>query len=258
MLAGVVQGEGAAGAPRPGSTAPSGPPSWRGACPPGPACPPRAPWPRRRGWRADGGAGLRAPDRRGLRLGAGGGRHLRRAGAPGDPHRAPLPPPAVAPARRPPATPPRPPPATGWLGVGPAGPGRPARAVGRGPSRLRLPARRPGLGDLPPRRWRRLLARRWREAGRSPALGRYGDPAGYRPLREALAGYLTRSRGLRCTPEQVVVVSGSQQALDLLARVGLDPGDARPWRSRATRRRGPSCKRPGPAWCPWRWTTGGW
>ena len=75
-------------------------------------------------------------------------------------------------------------------------------------------------------RWRRLLARRWREAGRSPALGRYGDPAGFRPLREALAGYLARARGVRCSPEQVVVVSGSQQALDLLARVCLDPGDA--------------------------------
>ncbi|HEX2516452.1 MAG TPA: PLP-dependent aminotransferase family protein [Chloroflexota bacterium] len=88
---------------------------------------------------------------------------------------------------------------------------------------------RPGVPDweiFPHVRWRRLLARRWREAGRSPALERYGDPAGYWPLREALAGYLTRSRGLRCTPEQVVVVSGSQQALDLLARVGLDPGDA--------------------------------
>jgi GntR family transcriptional regulator / MocR family aminotransferase len=88
---------------------------------------------------------------------------------------------------------------------------------------------RPGVPDweiFPHVRWRRLLARRWREAGRSPALGRYGDPAGYRPLREALAGYLARSRGLRCAPEQIVVVSGSQQALDLLARVALDPGDA--------------------------------
>ena len=90
---------------------------------------------------------------------------------------------------------------------------------------------RPGVPDwetFPHTLWRRLLARRWTAAGRLPALaalGHYGDPAGYRPLREALAAYLARSRGVRCAPDQVVIVSGSQQALDLLARVCLDPGD---------------------------------
>ncbi|MGH2353086.1 MAG: PLP-dependent aminotransferase family protein, partial [Chloroflexota bacterium] len=87
---------------------------------------------------------------------------------------------------------------------------------------------RPGVPDweaFPHTRWRRLLSRTWRDAGRLPALGQYGDPAGYRPLREALAAYLARSRGLRCTAEQVVIVNGSQQALDLLARVCVDPGD---------------------------------
>jgi GntR family transcriptional regulator/MocR family aminotransferase len=95
----------------------------------------------------------------------------------------------------------------------------------------------PDWGAFPHVRWRRLLARRWREAGRaggepdgSPsgepaALSQYGDPAGYLPLREALATFLGRFRGVRCTAGQIVVVSGSQQALDLLARVCLDPGD---------------------------------
>ena len=87
---------------------------------------------------------------------------------------------------------------------------------------------RPGVPDwtsFPRTRWRRLLARRLRGAETEPALGQYGDPAGYRPLREALASYLAQSRGLRCTADQVVITSGSQQALDLLARVCLNPGD---------------------------------
>ena len=82
----------------------------------------------------------------------------------------------------------------------------------------------PALEEFPRREWRQISARRWR---RPPGglLG-YGDPAGYRPLREAIAGYLGAARAARCSPEQVVVVSGSQQALDLAARVLLDPGDA--------------------------------
>src|SRR5262249_23207181 len=49
---------------------------------------------------------------------------------------------------------------------------------------------------------------------------------GYGPLREAIANYLQTSRGVRCDPGQVFVVNGSQQALDLTARMLLDPGDA--------------------------------
>ena len=88
---------------------------------------------------------------------------------------------------------------------------------------------RPGVPDwdaFPHVRWRRLLARRWRQAPAEPALGQYGDPAGYGPLREVLAAYLGRSRGLRCTADDLIIVTGSQQALDLLARVRLDPGSA--------------------------------
>ena len=47
---------------------------------------------------------------------------------------------------------------------------------------------------------------------------------GYKPFREALAIYLRTSRGVRCDADQIMVVSGSQQALDLCARVLLDPG----------------------------------
>ena len=71
--------------------------------------------------------------------------------------------------------------------------------------------------------WRRLLARYL--STDDAMLSRYGSVAGFYPLREALADYLSRERGVRCTAEQVVVVSGAQQVLDILARLLLNPGD---------------------------------
>ncbi len=82
----------------------------------------------------------------------------------------------------------------------------------------------PELGAFPFEVWGRLLARAWR---RPPeALARHGDPAGHRPLREAIAGYLSGVRALRCDWTQVIVTSGAQQGLDLAARRLLDPGAA--------------------------------
>ncbi|MDX1412574.1 MAG: PLP-dependent aminotransferase family protein [Candidatus Promineifilaceae bacterium] len=71
--------------------------------------------------------------------------------------------------------------------------------------------------------WRRLLARYL--STDDMMLSRYGSVAGFSPLREAVAAYLARQRGVRCTTEQVVIVSGAQQALDILARLLLNPGD---------------------------------
>jgi len=82
----------------------------------------------------------------------------------------------------------------------------------------------PALDAFPRRLWTRLANRRWR-CGHDLPLA-YSDPAGFRPLREAIAGHVAAARGAHCTAEQVLVVSGSQQALDLAARVLLDPGDA--------------------------------
>jgi GntR family transcriptional regulator/MocR family aminotransferase len=56
-------------------------------------------------------------------------------------------------------------------------------------------------------------------------LSRFGSVAGFYPLREALAEYLTRWRGVVSQPEQVVIVNGAQQALDILARLLLEAGD---------------------------------
>ena len=82
---------------------------------------------------------------------------------------------------------------------------------------------RPDWDTFPRQVWGRLTARQVRE--RSEELASYGDPAGYRPLREAIATHLGQTRGVRCTAEQVVVVNGSQQGADLLIRLFLDPGD---------------------------------
>ena len=50
-------------------------------------------------------------------------------------------------------------------------------------------------------------------------------PRGYLPLREAIADYLGAARGVRCTADQVIVVSGIQHGLDLAARLALNAGD---------------------------------
>jgi GntR family transcriptional regulator/MocR family aminotransferase len=81
----------------------------------------------------------------------------------------------------------------------------------------------PAVEEFPHQAWRRLLARRARAA--SLRSLQYGSPEGYGPLREAIAGYLGRARAVACGPEQVIIVNGSQQALDLTARLLLDPGD---------------------------------
>lgn len=81
----------------------------------------------------------------------------------------------------------------------------------------------PGLDVFPFDVWARLEARRWR---RPPHELGYGAPAGYPPLRNALAAYLGASRGVNCTPEQIIITSGSQQALFLIATMLLAPNDA--------------------------------
>lgn len=81
----------------------------------------------------------------------------------------------------------------------------------------------PDLRAFPLVTWQALSHRLLRRTGRG-LLG-YGDAAGYQPLREAIAHYLNQSRGVRCDAEQVIVVSSSQQALQLTASLLLDVGD---------------------------------
>jgi len=82
----------------------------------------------------------------------------------------------------------------------------------------------PALDQFPAELWARLIARRARMLPRQQMT--YGDAMGFRPLREALADHLRTVRSVRCTADQIMIVSGSQQALALAARVLVAPGDA--------------------------------
>ena len=81
----------------------------------------------------------------------------------------------------------------------------------------------PAISDFPSEAWARIVSRRARRV--SLRTLRYGRALGYAPLREAIAHYVTRARGVAATPDQVIVVNGSQQALDLVTRLLVDPGD---------------------------------
>jgi GntR family transcriptional regulator / MocR family aminotransferase len=81
----------------------------------------------------------------------------------------------------------------------------------------------PALDLFPRTLWARITARRLRDPSINLLLG--CNPLGYRPLREAIADYLNTSRGVQCTAEQVAIVSGVQEALDLVTRIFLNPGD---------------------------------
>jgi GntR family transcriptional regulator/MocR family aminotransferase len=85
---------------------------------------------------------------------------------------------------------------------------------------------RPGraaFGDLPYALWCRLLGSRARRASLRDLD--YGPPQGRWELREAIATRLRRLRGVDASPERIVIVNGTQQALDLISRVLLNPGD---------------------------------
>lgn len=82
----------------------------------------------------------------------------------------------------------------------------------------------PAIDLFPADLWARTAARVLRRAPRS--LYGHGHVAGYPPLQRAIAEYVGASRGVRCAPEQVLVTTGAQQALDLIGRLLIDPGDA--------------------------------
>ena len=81
----------------------------------------------------------------------------------------------------------------------------------------------PALDEFPVKKWSKIFNR----TNYNLALLNlgYGEAAGYRLLREAIADYLRTYRAVNCTPDQIVIVNGSQQGLDLIARVLLKPGD---------------------------------
>jgi GntR family transcriptional regulator/MocR family aminotransferase len=71
--------------------------------------------------------------------------------------------------------------------------------------------------------WRRLMARELRPAALD--WGQYGEPSGHTGLRAAIARHIGISRSVRTSADDVIVTQGAQQALDLIGRVLIDPGD---------------------------------
>jgi GntR family transcriptional regulator / MocR family aminotransferase len=72
--------------------------------------------------------------------------------------------------------------------------------------------------------WRRVCSRQMKTLEKVNL--RYAEPLGEMSLRTEVAQYLRAARAVRCDPEQIVIVSGAQQALDLSVRSLIDPGDA--------------------------------
>ncbi|HEV2515690.1 MAG TPA: PLP-dependent aminotransferase family protein [Devosia sp.] len=86
---------------------------------------------------------------------------------------------------------------------------------------------RTGLPDaslFPHRQWRRLVNRALRIAEINPQ-GKYDTPAGHPRLRSAIARHIGVSRGITASEDDLVITSGTQQAIDLVSRVLLEPGD---------------------------------
>lgn len=81
----------------------------------------------------------------------------------------------------------------------------------------------PALSDFPFDIWSRLAMQVYRGLS-NQHLG-YDDAAGYWPLREAVAEHVQINRAVRCNPDQVIIVQGTQQALYLAGSLLLQPGD---------------------------------
>lgn len=80
----------------------------------------------------------------------------------------------------------------------------------------------PAIDVFPMDLWSRLVAR----YSRRRDLVRYISSKGYAPLLGAIAAHLRTERGLECSPRQIYITSGAQQAFNFLAEILLDPGDA--------------------------------
>jgi GntR family transcriptional regulator/MocR family aminotransferase len=80
---------------------------------------------------------------------------------------------------------------------------------------------RPFTTQLPADVWRRV----WNDVSGQLPPSDYGAPAGDPELRAAIAGYLRRSRGVACGTDDVIITGGALQAVDLVTRATVEPGD---------------------------------
>jgi GntR family transcriptional regulator/MocR family aminotransferase len=125
------------------------------------------------------------------------------------------------------------PPLSGHHSSSPSGPRRVSRRSSLYPVLPSLPfvrgwgsfgVHQPALDQFPFLVWSGLVARHSRNPHVS-AIHRI-DPRGAERFRSAVCDYLRTARGVHCSPDQILIVSGSQQALDITARVLLDPGNS--------------------------------
>ncbi len=82
----------------------------------------------------------------------------------------------------------------------------------------------PDLTQFPIQTWRRLMSAHI--LSDTDWMGYDSDPMGYAPLREQIARYITQVRAVRCSPNQILITSGTQQSLSLTARLLINSGDA--------------------------------
>ena len=82
----------------------------------------------------------------------------------------------------------------------------------------------PAVNEFPIKTWLRIIKNI--SATVSASQLSYGDAAGYYPLRAAIASYLKTYRAVNCSAERIIIVSGSQQGLDLTGRMLLKKGSS--------------------------------
>ncbi len=80
----------------------------------------------------------------------------------------------------------------------------------------------PDPESFPDKKWRQLMLRKLRNAGSD--MAEYHDPAGIPDLRQAIASHLLPARGMKVEPEQVIIVNGSQEALNVVSRLLIEKG----------------------------------
>ncbi|MED4889547.1 PLP-dependent aminotransferase family protein [Lysinibacillus sp. FSL R7-0073] len=81
----------------------------------------------------------------------------------------------------------------------------------------------PALNLFPRKTWAKISQQLW-QGSETSVLG-YGAPEGRLELRQTLAHYLLRTRGVECYPEQIIITSGATQAMMLVSRLLLSPDD---------------------------------
>ncbi|EJD6507097.1 PLP-dependent aminotransferase family protein [Providencia rettgeri] len=83
-----------------------------------------------------------------------------------------------------------------------------------------------GIGcvdQFPHELWGRLLGRVWRKS--KSAIPHFNHPDGYMPLKKLVADYVRSTRGVHCNENQIIIVNGTQQAINLVSKVLLKQGD---------------------------------